>query len=58
MKDNKKYIYNMKQANFIMHYGIKCLGVGKHHHTKKMYFVFNHFDVQPALEAWRANKPV
>lgn len=52
----KKYIYNPKQANFFMEYGVKCIGTGINPSTGKMYWVFGYDDCQKAYDVWNNRK--
>lgn len=42
----------MQQANFFMEENVKCIGVGKHPETGKMYFKFGYDDCQEAYKKW------
>lgn len=48
----KYYIYNMRQANFYMQHGAKCLGVGKHSVTDKVYHIFGADDTEEVYVEW------
>lgn len=50
--DNRKYIYNLDQANFYMQEGCKCLETGKHRTTGKIFWVFDWKETQRAYEKW------
>lgn len=48
----KKYIYNIKQANFYIQEGCKVLETGIHHSTGKIFYVFNWEETQQAYSKW------
>lgn len=53
---NKKYIYNYQQADFFIKQNVKCLGVGKHIKTEKIYFIFDYNECQNAYTKWNKQK--
>ncbi len=53
---NKKYVYNMKQANFFMQEGVRCLGTGYNGNSKRVFYIFNYDEIQPAYEKWNKMK--
>lgn len=49
-KNNYKYIYVAKFANYLMSQGIICKGTGIHPKTKQIFWCFDYDDVQPIYE--------
>lgn len=52
MKSDKIYIYNIRQADFYMKQGVKCLGTEKHRDTGKIFYVFGWYESQDAYKLW------
>ncbi len=50
--NNKKYIYNVKQADFFINEGVKLLGTGVHPTTKKIWWCFGYKECQEAYSKW------
>lgn len=49
-KNNYKYIYVAKFANYLMSQGIVCKGTGIHPKTKQVFWCFDYDEVQPIYE--------
>lgn len=49
---NKKYIYNVAQANFYMSLGVTCLGTGIHRKTNNPFWIFGEQDSAEAYRIW------
>ena len=52
MNDNKKYIYNPKQAKFYINNGMKVLDTGIHNKTKKVFWVFDFNETKEVYVEW------
>ena len=52
MKSGKLYIYNPKQAQFYIKHGVRCIDTQIHKKTRKIFWVFNWEEAQPAFTAW------
>lgn len=50
MTDNKKYIYNVHFANYLINHGVTCIGTGINKSTGRFYWVFRYDECQPIYE--------
>lgn len=50
--NNIKYIYNVKQANFFIYNGARCIGTGLNKNSKQYYWEFNYDELQPLYPVW------
>lgn len=50
MLDNKKFIYNVHFANYLIQHGVTCIGTGINKASGKFYWVFRYDECQPVYE--------
>ena len=50
MVDNKKFIYNVHFANYLIQRGVTCIGTGINKASGKFYWVFRYDECQPIYE--------
>lgn len=48
--DNKKFIYNVHFANYLIQRGATCIGTGINKASGKFYWVFRYDECQPIYE--------
>lgn len=48
--DNKKFIYNVHFANYLIQRGVTCIGTGINKASGKFYWVFRYDECQPIYE--------
>ena len=48
--DNKKFIYNVHFANYLIQRGVVCIGTGINKASGKFYWVFRYEECQPIYE--------
>lgn len=51
--NNKKYIYVIEHANKLMQMGFRCLETGFNAKSQKIYWAFDHKEIQPYYESDR-----
>lgn len=54
--NDKFYSYNIKQSNFLMMRGARCLGTSIHPETKRVFHCFKYDEVEHLLKEWGARK--
>lgn len=48
--NNKKFIYNVHFANYLIQRGVSCIGTGINKASGKFYWVFRYDECQPIYE--------
>ena len=55
MTDNKKFVYNINVADFLMKY-VRCWGTGINKKSGSTFWVFDYDEIQPYYELYNKNK--
>ena len=56
--NNKKYIYNINCADYLIRHGAKCIGTGVNKNSSKTYWMFDYEQCQKAYTMWNKHKTV
>lgn len=48
----KKYVYDVKCADFLIHNGALCIGTGINRNSLNTFWVFNYIQCQDAYKKW------